>query len=103
MARPGNSRKCDHVPEADFGNITEKAGAEVKKQFLATDPDGTLHVFIGITPPVLDSAYPGFYEGIMPENCEYCGQVYPENIDGPIPAPGTFVKCRLTITKAGAE
>jgi len=29
MARPGNYRKCDHVPEADFGNIREKAGAEV--------------------------------------------------------------------------
>lgn len=29
MTRPGNSRKCDHVPEADFGDIREKAGAEV--------------------------------------------------------------------------
>jgi hypothetical protein len=71
-----------------------------KKAFLAADQSGELHLFVGTVAPVKIKG--GMFSGLTAAT-EYGGQVYPENIDGPIPAPGTFVECRLTVTKAGAK
>lgn len=71
----------------------------MKRMFLACDHDKSLHLFVGTQPPVMDTEPKIFTTGGDLDLCEYGGQVYPENIDGPIPAPGTFVECRLTITK----
>lgn len=89
-------------PKQISGTSERESRCEVKKKkaFLATDKSGELHLFVGTVAPVKNKG--GVFIGVT-EATEYGGEVYPENIDGPIPAPGTFVECRLTVTKAGDE